>query len=172
MIIVYGESHFGKGEQSGLIDTCGFCGKRLRLENFTARKFFTLYWLPIIPMARERVIRYCRSCKKYQAVAFKNLSAAIAEMAEEGRRQLAANQPADVGGIAIQLGNLGRIEDGLALCAELRNSGHQMPAGMAASVLHEMRDDLALARQALVQLIQLAPEENAPRLQLAQLLID
>jgi hypothetical protein len=163
MIIIWGSSHFGKHDHSRLIDNCQMCGARVRLESYTARKFFTLYYIPLIPTGHERVIRFCGACKQYRSVQMKQLPECISDTEREGRRAVAEGRGEDAVGAAIFLGDLGAIECGQALVSEMVRTGLTESAAQACCVLNEMAGDVAAAADTLQRFIQQRPADLRAR---------
>lgn len=62
MIIVWGNYYLGKSEQVERTDTCEHCGRRSRLRSYTAREWFHLYYIPLIPLSTWRIMDHCSKC--------------------------------------------------------------------------------------------------------------
>ncbi|MFC1462525.1 tetratricopeptide repeat protein [Verrucomicrobiota bacterium] len=88
MIVVFGVAHYGKGNRVDRHDNCEHCGVFGRLSSYDAGAFFTIYWIPLLPLGRKRVIDSCPSCKKrreiglgkYQKMKKQELGEAVANM--------------------------------------------------------------------------------------------
>jgi len=63
-MIIYGWSHFNRREHSLVRDTCRSCGRPGYLRSYTSSKFFTLYFIPVIPLGREKIVQECPHCKQ------------------------------------------------------------------------------------------------------------
>lgn len=61
-MIIYGTRTLGKKDEKKRYMKCPHCGKFTKMASYTARKWFTLYFIPIIPLAKKRVEQQCPSC--------------------------------------------------------------------------------------------------------------
>lgn len=88
MIIVYGTKYYGKANVFKRYDHCGNCGNMGWLSSYDAAYFFTLYYIPLIPLGRKRIIDSCPVCNmhrelglgKYKRLHKKEVSKAMADM--------------------------------------------------------------------------------------------
>ncbi len=65
-MIVYGVRLYGKDNVRVRFDPCPSCGALGKLSSFDAAKFFHIYWIPLIPLGRKRVMDSCPSCKMHR----------------------------------------------------------------------------------------------------------
>ena len=63
-MIIYGWGNFNRRDHSLVRDTCRSCGHTGYLKSYTSSKFFTLYFIPIIPLGRQRIVQDCPHCKQ------------------------------------------------------------------------------------------------------------
>lgn len=88
MIVVYGISHYGKANCVDRYDNCEHCGVFGKLSSYDAGAFFTIYWIPLIPLGKKHIMDSCPSCKrhrelglgKYSKIKKQELGEAIANM--------------------------------------------------------------------------------------------
>jgi len=88
MIVVYGVAHCGKANRVDRYDNCEHCGVFGKLSSYDAVAFFTIYWIPFIPLGRKHVVDHCPSCKKHREISLrkyrkikeKELGEAVANM--------------------------------------------------------------------------------------------
>lgn len=67
-MIVYGWGHFNRREHSLVRDTCQGCGRPGFQRSYTSSKFFTLYFIPVIPLGSQKVLQECPHCKRALAL--------------------------------------------------------------------------------------------------------
>lgn len=73
-----GTWHWGKRNIVSREKTCEFCGVKTTIRSFDTTLFFVVFLIPIIPLARRRVIDKCSSCKKYRYLSLAKFNAAKA----------------------------------------------------------------------------------------------
>ena len=66
LFIVYGVKNYGKGNAFVRNGGCGNCGRHGRLSSYDSASFFTIFWLPLIPLGNKRIMDACPSCKMYK----------------------------------------------------------------------------------------------------------
>jgi tetratricopeptide (TPR) repeat protein len=66
-MIIYGTRFYGKTDEVETQESCVHCGRYGKLTSYTGRRFFHIYFIPLIPTGkRTRVTRQCPSCKTGQ----------------------------------------------------------------------------------------------------------
>ncbi|MEW6302776.1 MAG: tetratricopeptide repeat protein [Verrucomicrobiota bacterium] len=63
-----GTHYYGKKNLEKRSDTCQFCGNTVQLESYDTRLWFVLFFIPIIPLGRKRIIDSCPACTRHFAV--------------------------------------------------------------------------------------------------------
>jgi hypothetical protein len=63
-MIIYGWGYFNRRDHSVIRETCPACNEQGHFESYTASKFFTLYFVPVIPLGSEKIISQCPHCKR------------------------------------------------------------------------------------------------------------
>ncbi len=63
-MIIYGWGHFNRRDHSLVRDTCRSCGRAGYLRSYTSSRFFTLYFIPFIPLGRHKILQECPHCKQ------------------------------------------------------------------------------------------------------------
>lgn len=63
MIFIWGWGYYFRRNILHVVDTCEHCNRHGPLACYDAIYFFNLYYLPIIPLGRKRVMRECPHCK-------------------------------------------------------------------------------------------------------------
>ncbi len=63
MFIIWGSRCLGRSKERRHLGACRNCGKVGKLVDYQTRKWFTLYFIPIIPLERKQVVDCCPSCK-------------------------------------------------------------------------------------------------------------
>jgi len=67
-MIIYGTGNFHKRNHAVVRGQCPHCGKIGYKSSFDTTRFFTLYFLPIIPIGRHRILMDCKACDKNWAI--------------------------------------------------------------------------------------------------------
>ncbi len=62
-MIIYGTGNFNRRNPSVVRCTCPSCGRRDYQCSYTSTRFFTLYFIPVIPLGSQKVLHQCQHCK-------------------------------------------------------------------------------------------------------------
>jgi predicted Zn-dependent protease len=157
MLIIWGSRHYFKKGRVTEVDTCQHCGQDGMLETYTARKWAHLYFIPLIPMANERVIRMCSSCNRYSSLSPDDLDQAIADTIADASEHLQQGRPDDAAGAVSTLIYLGDREQAERLVAQLQQAGHVAHAWIARALVHEKSSQPGEACEAYRQAVTLEP---------------
>ena len=63
-MIIYGWGYFNRRDHSVIRDHCPACSQRGHFKSYRSSKFFTLYFVPVIPLGTEKIISECPQCKR------------------------------------------------------------------------------------------------------------
>ncbi len=63
-----GTMYYGKKNLEKYESVCENCGRAGWLKAYETRLWFTLFFIPLVPMERKQVIDYCPSCSSHRAV--------------------------------------------------------------------------------------------------------
>lgn len=63
-MIIYGWGHFNRRDHSVVRGQCRSCGRQTYLKSYTSSKFATLYFIPVIPFGKEKIVSDCPHCKQ------------------------------------------------------------------------------------------------------------
>ena len=63
-----GTWYYGKKRIHTIRETCEFCGHPSDLSSYDTSLFFVVFFIPIIPLQRLRVIRSCAACQKHRLI--------------------------------------------------------------------------------------------------------
>ncbi|HYD02358.1 MAG TPA: hypothetical protein VEB22_14110 [Phycisphaerales bacterium] len=63
-----GTAYSGSANLSVRRDRCQHCGHVVDLSSYDTRLFFVALFIPLIPLARKRIINECSSCRKHYAM--------------------------------------------------------------------------------------------------------
>lgn len=69
-MIIYGWGNFNRRDHSVVRGPCPSCGRSGHQRSYTSSRFFTLYFIPIIPIGKQRVLRDCPHCKQALGMSF------------------------------------------------------------------------------------------------------
>lgn len=90
MVLIFGRFHLFKRQRLEVRDWCEHCGKRFRLQSYTAWEFYHVYFIPFIPVGRLRVMNKCPGCQKYLGMSIKKARDAMEEASAAAEQALAA----------------------------------------------------------------------------------
>ncbi|MCG8571688.1 MAG: zinc ribbon domain-containing protein [Spirochaetes bacterium] len=68
MVILYGVNHYGKENYHIEYGECQQCGQTGQLSSYDTAQFFTLFFIPLIPLGKKRIIDQCPNCKKHYEI--------------------------------------------------------------------------------------------------------
>ena len=68
-MIVFGTRNYYKHDSVHHFDICEDCGHAGHLHSYSAVHFFHIYWIPLIPIGRKRVLDHCPVCDAAREVA-------------------------------------------------------------------------------------------------------
>jgi tetratricopeptide (TPR) repeat protein len=63
-----GTHYYGKRNLDSRVHNCQQCGHHATLSSYDTRLWFVVFFLPVIPLARKRIIDDCASCRRHYAV--------------------------------------------------------------------------------------------------------
>ncbi len=79
MIIFFGVRNYGKQNAESRNDVCEMCGAFGKLQTFDTAKCFHIFWIPLIPTGRKRVIDACPNCKQQREMGLRQYNKTRAE---------------------------------------------------------------------------------------------
>ncbi|MFN0050619.1 MAG: tetratricopeptide repeat protein [Planctomycetales bacterium] len=65
-----GTAYIGRGNRQASDGVCESCHRATVLENYETRLWFTVLFIPVIPLTRQQILNYCPICTRHQAVPF------------------------------------------------------------------------------------------------------
>src|SRR5690348_9900907 len=51
--------------------SCEFCGSYRQLTSYDTTLYFTVFFIPIVPLGRKRVLNQCPGCSRHRAIPLK-----------------------------------------------------------------------------------------------------
>src|ERR1051325_3997766 len=63
-----GTHYYGHKNVEKRSAACHSCGRTANLESYDTRLWFTIFFIPIVPLGRKRIIDQCPFCKRHYAV--------------------------------------------------------------------------------------------------------
>src|SRR5262245_44832200 len=63
-----GTHYYGKSNLDTRVHNCPQCGHHTTLSSYDTRLWFVVVFLPVIPLARKRIIDDCAACRRHYAV--------------------------------------------------------------------------------------------------------
>ncbi len=78
-----GTWYYGKNRIHVIPGRCGQCGQLSELTSYDTTKYFTLLFVPIVPLSKWRVLEECKICHKHRALGLKEWEAAKARDSAE-----------------------------------------------------------------------------------------
>ena len=112
-MIIYGTRYVGRANLRKHLDVCRKCGRTAELSDYQARLWFTLYFIPVIPLGRKQIFDHCPLCKaRYDTVIGR---------ADPMRRETSGPSAAESQAVgAVERGDLARADE---LFAESQEAG-------------------------------------------------
>src|SRR5438105_10046607 len=63
-----GTAYHGSSNRQDYDGVCEHCHKSARLQNYETRLWFTIFFLPVIPLERKQILGYCPHCTWHRAM--------------------------------------------------------------------------------------------------------
>lgn len=63
-----GTHYYGEKNCEVRVAECRFCGHTVDLKTYDTRLWFVIFFIPVLPIGRKRIIDYCPSCTRHYAV--------------------------------------------------------------------------------------------------------
>jgi hypothetical protein len=92
---------------------CDFCGRRAELSSFDTTLFFVVFFIPVIPLGRKRVLNQCSACKRHRVLSLaKWREAQTADITTANQAAMAEpnNEAKAIGAIGTAIGYQAREE--------------------------------------------------------------
>lgn len=172
IIIFYGEQHYFKKDVMREAGQCSFCGRNAYLETFTARKMGYLYFVPLLPIAHERVIRMCPCCKRYRVIPAKTLGDRVQEVLTAIPNQVHDGNVNNVIKAVYDLMFLGAIEEAHRLLDQIEKDGHEHLALITRGDVYEMSLQYGDAARCYAEAVRLDGKDTQLRYRLAESLFN
>lgn len=67
-----GTWYWGKSGIHGIKGVCEACGRSGELLSYDTRTYFVIFFVPVLPLGRKRILEQCPSCKRHRAVKHKD----------------------------------------------------------------------------------------------------
>jgi tetratricopeptide (TPR) repeat protein len=72
-----GTHYYGSSNRSARVDVCEFCKRSTTLASYDTREFFCILYIPLIPIAKYRIIDFCSSCRRHRRLSSKEFTAKL-----------------------------------------------------------------------------------------------
>lgn len=69
-MIIYGWRNFNRREHRQVRTGCQKCGVRGHLHSYVSTRFLTLYFIPIIPLGKQRILAECPACGEAYGISY------------------------------------------------------------------------------------------------------
>ncbi len=171
MVIIWGQRHAFKRDKVVVEDTCPQCGKEATLSSYTAWNFFTLYFIPVIPLGRLRAILFCPKCDKFIQVKLSDLPGQIATQRGEALEQVRAGEIDEAVGSVMMLIHSGGFAEADEVIDAIARDGHERQAKLLDANKAEMTGDLPDAEQSYRELLLHHPDDAELHMYLGNLLL-
>ena len=63
-----GTHYYGKKNVQTRTGVCQICGAQTQLSSYDTRLWFVIVFIPVIPIARKRIVDYCSKCSRHYAI--------------------------------------------------------------------------------------------------------
>ncbi len=169
MIIIWGETHLGKQNVVKEEMQCPQCYKDTILSSYTSRSWFTLYFIPLIPMGRFRAMLYCESCKQFYKVKPKQIPTKIAETRQDFAQALDEGDTEEIVANIYHLLRLGAFAEAETAIDQTRQAGQAGLANIVAGYAAQKRSMPRVAEQFFVGILHEDPNDAEARMALGKL---
>src|SRR5690606_17881715 len=85
-----GTRYVGKSNVSVRGARCEHCHRESALESYDTRLFFVVFFIPVIPLGRKRIVDECSSCSRHYAVNAEQYQEARAQTLNESMEKFRA----------------------------------------------------------------------------------
>jgi zinc-ribbon family len=65
-----GTGYYGKSNLQAFDGVCEHCHRTTKLQNYETRLWFSVFFIPVIPLARKQILNQCPICTWHRAVPF------------------------------------------------------------------------------------------------------
>src|SRR3990172_2861104 len=101
-----GTHYYGKKNRTGRTGTCRSCNRVGNLESYDTRLWFVVFFIPVIPLGRKRIIDSCPACQRHYA-ADQDQFAMARQLSLSGARDQFKSDPTPESAIAVHAEMLG-----------------------------------------------------------------
>src|SRR5690348_7010045 len=63
-----GTSYIGASNRQTFDGACEHCHRQAKLQNYETRLWFTVFFVPVIPLGRRQILSYCPCCTWHRAL--------------------------------------------------------------------------------------------------------
>ena len=60
-----GTHYYGKRDRKSELGVCSHCGRNVELQSYETTLWFVVFFIPVIPLGRKRVMDYCPRCTRH-----------------------------------------------------------------------------------------------------------
>jgi tetratricopeptide (TPR) repeat protein len=161
-----GTHYYGKRDRSTRSAPCPFCSRVTALESYATRLWFVIFFIPVIPLGRKRIIDQCSSCKRHYAAHADRYEQAK-QLQTSGALERFRREPSAESAVAAHAQLLAFHEHEKA--AELRTAVlGQFPSnvGLRVQLAQQLRDAGAHTQAATLfrEALQMNPEDRGARI--------
>ena len=161
-----GTRYVGKKKLRTHVGQCEACHKSLKLQDYEARLWICVLYVPIVPLWRKQVTRYCPACTHHGTMDLRQWQEASRERIEEGYARVSEdpNDPDAAMELLYLLEMFGRREEATQLAGEMKQIFHdsaEVQLNLGAryeSVGQDAEADAAFARS-----LELEPDSRPAR---------
>ena len=117
----FGTRYAGRANETVVDDVCEFCGKQARISSYDTRLWICALYIPVIPLARKRVLDDCSRCRRHRAMPlerYRELEDQTVREGESGYRAADGDAEQAIAYLA-RLEAFHRREEAMALAEEL-----------------------------------------------------
>ncbi len=122
-MIIYGIRFGRKNNVSFENGVCQQCGAPGQLKSYDATKFFHIYWIPLIPLGKKKILQECGSCKRHYESSYRDWETTGRHALERAKNHFEQN--------------LNDVEAGLEYYEVLKVYGNQKDAEKFSEFLHD-----------------------------------
>lgn len=159
-----GTTYYGKGNKETYQGVCEYCGVPGQLSNYETRLWFTIIFVPIIPLGKKQILNYCPHCTRHTAIPFAEWERIKEDAINQSGDQLAENQddPEAAVNMHSTLTAFNKHEDAERLATIMKSKfNDDVNVQLYLAGWHETRNENAAANECIERANQIDPDDPA-----------
>ena len=169
MFFIYGTGHRFKKKVVEEYGVCSECGKRPLLKYYTARNCVCIFWIPVFPFNKFRVLRRCPECEHLDVLSIPDCEEAVAKTAASAGEAVGAGDVDKAIEQSLELMRLGGFDEARKVLDQLSREDTRVLLALDRAAAMRWEDDEA--KTLFQQAIGAEPDNAEAHFRLGQLLV-